>query len=172
MTGPTPINALDEAITARLADTADDTSSVSSSSAGDAFPTTLGSCLLAGCGLGSLEKQQAADVWREWEAATSAGEDPMDVLQRLPPTWQQLPGLDPLSRTQQAGLYRLRGLVQLATAAATLGQPPRQVLQVSKCSGNMDITFASVFNDQRVSALRIHCPSWQPACREQQCHTL
>lgn len=118
--------------------TGGDDSSRTSSTSSDAAsspPMTLGSCLLSGCGLGSLTEQQAADIWQRWEAARAAVEDTMAVLQQLAPKWQPPPGLvtvtmKALTRPQQAGLDRLRGLVQLATAAATLGQAPEQVLQV------------------------------------------
>lgn len=107
----------------------------------DAIPTSLSGCLLAGCGLGSLTQQQAAAVWQQWQdAAASGDEDWMDVLQRLAPQWQQPPGVKKLTKKQQAGLDRLRGLVQLATAAAVLGRPVQEVVQVRRpwhCLGSL-----------------------------------
>jgi hypothetical protein len=54
----------------------------------------------------------------------------MSVLKDLAPQWQPPAGIRKLSKGQQAGLDRLRGFVQLATAAATLGQPVKEILKV------------------------------------------
>jgi hypothetical protein len=95
---------------------------------------TLSGCLLSGCGLGSLTPQQAAELWSQWQQASQAhavgtGER-LDALLGLAPEWQPLPGLKRLTKKQQAGINRLRGLVQLAAAAATLQQPVGEVMQV------------------------------------------
>lgn len=114
------------------------TSSSSSSSAapGAEFerPTSLSACLLSGCGLGSMTQQAAADVWQQWgDAVGNSHANDLDVLQRLAPEWRLPAGMKmkKLNKKQQAGVDRLRGLVQLATAAATVGQPVKEVVRVS-----------------------------------------
>lgn len=140
--GPKPLESVEAIVlAANLARERSSESSSSSSSpaataaehAADAIPTSLSGCLLAGCGLGSLTQQQAAAVWQQWqEAAASGDEDWMDILQHLAPQWQQPPGMKRPTKKQQAGLDRLRGLVQLATAAAVLGRPVQEVVQVRR----------------------------------------
>lgn len=125
---------MESAITA--ANLARERSSGSSSSStpdhppGDGIPSSLAGCLLSGCGFGNMTRQEAAAVMQQWQAAISAGRARLDVLQGLAPAWQQLPGLKALTKTQRAGLERLRGLVQLASAAAILGQPVDVIVQV------------------------------------------
>lgn len=132
--GQKPLEAVEAIVlAANLARERSSDSSSSSSSAADGMPSTsLSGCLLAGCGLGSLTQQQAAAVWQQWQEAAASGDDEdwMDVLQGLAPQWQQPPGMKKLTKKQQAGLDRLRGLVQLATAAAVLGRPVQEVVQV------------------------------------------
>lgn len=82
-----------------------------------------------------MTKDEAAAVKQQWDDAISAGTDRMDVLQGLAPTWQQLPGLKALTKTQRAGLERLRGLVQLAAAAAIVGEPLPEVVRVRLADG-------------------------------------
>lgn len=140
--GPKSIERLEqEILTANLAREAASRSPNSSSSsrgpgsqpqAAD-LPSSLGGCLLAGCGLGSLSRQEAQQVWQRWQDAQSSGDDAdwLAAPRGLAPKWQQPPGLKKLNTKQQAGVDQLRGLVQLATAAATLGQTPKEVVQVS-----------------------------------------
>jgi hypothetical protein len=118
-------------------------SSSSSSSVPKApdLPSSLGGCLLAGCGLGSLSLQEAQQVWQAWEHAAAEVSQKHDeraedtdwlvALRGLALKWQQPPGLTKLNTKQQAVVNQLRGLVQLATASATLGAPVHEVLQVS-----------------------------------------
>jgi hypothetical protein len=106
-------------------------SSSSSSSQPQAadLPSSLSGCLLAGCGLSSLSLQEAQQVWHAWtvaqdEAVQRHGPN-INHVDWLPalrgPQWQQPPGLKKLGTKQQAGVDQLRGLVQLATAASTMG---------------------------------------------------
>jgi hypothetical protein len=133
--GAKPLEALDAIVLASnlardRSNSSNSSSSGSATHAADAIPSSLSGCLLAGCGLGSLSQQEAAAVWQQWEDADAAGEDWMGALQSLAPQWQQPPGMKKLTKKQQAGLDRLRGLVQLATAAAVLGRPVQEIVQV------------------------------------------
>jgi hypothetical protein len=104
-----------------------------------------------------MSLQEAQQVWQRWELAqnSSSSSDDADwlaALRGLAPKWQQPPGLKKLNTKQQAGVDQLRGLVQLATAAATLGQPPKDILEVSfalavdilKASGLLDVALQGV----------------------------
>jgi hypothetical protein len=125
--GPTTVQRLEELISA-----ANEANIAGDGSGSSSLSSSLSGSLLAGCGSGSLSQQEAAQLWQQWQAAFSTGSDPLGVLQRLAPQWQPPAGLKKPSRTQQAGLDRLRGLVQLATAAATLGQPVPDIVAVRK----------------------------------------
>lgn len=103
----------------------------SDANTGSVLPPSLGACLLAGCGVGALSKDQAEEVLRQWLHAVRSGADRGGCLSTLAARWQQPPGLKPLSRTRQAGLDRLRGCVQLASAAAVVGLPMEQIVMVS-----------------------------------------
>jgi hypothetical protein len=143
LAGPKSIERLElEILAANLArDSSSSTFSSNSSSQPQAadLPSSLGGCLLAGCGLGSLSLQEAQQVWQRWQDAQSSSDNDADwlpALRGLAPQWRQPPGLKKLNVKQQAGVDQLRGLVQLATAAAMLGQTPKEVVQVSfQCDG-------------------------------------
>jgi hypothetical protein len=77
-----------------------------------------------------MTQEEAAAVMQQWQDAINTGRDRLGVLQGLAPAWQQLPGLKALTKTQRAGLDRLRGLVQVATAAAMVGEPVDVIVQV------------------------------------------
>lgn len=130
--GGKPIEAIESAI--KSANLARERSSSSGGSPDSppvgSIPSSLGGCLLAGCGLGSMTQEEAAAVMQQWQDAINTGRDRLGVLQGLAPAWQQLPGLKALTKTQQAGLDRLRGLVQVATAAAMVGEPVDVIVQV------------------------------------------
>lgn len=96
------------------------------------FPLTLGACLLNGCGMGSMDRQEALTLVQRWRQTVGSGDTPWDdsrlgALEGLAPEYQPLsqlsPWLERLKPLQQKDMNRMRGLVQLGTAYATLGHP-------------------------------------------------
>jgi hypothetical protein len=103
------------------------------------FPLTLGACLLNGCGMGSMDRQEALTLVQRWQQTVGSGDTPWDdsrlgALEGLAPEYQPLsqlsPWLERLKPLQQKDMNRMRGLVQLGTAYATLGHPVSEVLMV------------------------------------------
>jgi hypothetical protein len=124
--GAKPIDTLRAALQAQQG------SSSSGSSSGSSG--TLGSCLLQGCGLSSMDDSAAAAILQQWNHGYRGdGASMSAALEGLAPQWQQpqLPGLKALSKPQKAGLARLRGLMQLAAADAMSGRrSPADVMEV------------------------------------------
>lgn len=92
---------------------------------------TLGFCLLSG--LSDITQQQAKQLYQQWQSTAASlpswqkgGVDArLALLQDLAPGWPPQFDLKP-----NPGLDRVRGLLQLATAAAMCDKPVEDVVQV------------------------------------------